>query len=171
MTVPLMILALLSFAGGFLFNVPRYLETLFPAPEATAGSALPLQAVSVIAGLIGILTAIAFYLVRPGLPESLARSLGGVYTTVYNKFFVDEIYNAAIVRPTVVGSRTVLLQGVDHALLDGMVNGAAGNIRNVGSGLKQLQSGNIRSYAAWVVVGSLAILVVLGLMTGGAVAR
>jgi NADH-quinone oxidoreductase subunit L len=171
MTLPLMILALLSFAGGFLFNVPRYLADMFPVAESTGASQMALQGISVAAGVIGILIAYAFYVVRPGLPESLARSLGGVYTVVYNKFFVDEIYDAVIVRPVVVGSETVLLQGVDRSLLDGMVNGAAANIRNVGSALKLLQSGNIRSYATWVVLGSVAILVVLGLMTSGAMVR
>ena len=171
MTLPLIILALLSLAGGFLFNVPAYLGDMFPSAETTGVSQFTLEAISVSAGLIGILIAYAFYIVRPGLPESLARSLGGVYTVVYNKFFVDEIYNAAIVRPTVVGSETVLLQGVDRSLLDGMVNGAASNLRNIGSGLKLIQSGNIRSYATWVVLGSVAILVVLGLMTGGVMMR
>ncbi len=171
MTIPLMILALLSFAGGFLFDVPTYLANMFPVAEVTGGTPWILQGLSVAAGAIGILVAYGFYIVRPGLPEALAQSLGGVYTAVYNKFFVDEIYNAAIVRPTVAGSQTVLLQGVDRTVLDGMVNGAATNIRNIGSGLKRLQSGNIRSYATWVVLGSVALLVVLGLVTGGVLPR
>jgi NADH-quinone oxidoreductase subunit L len=164
MTVPLVILALLSFAGGFLFNVPRYLEAVFSIPAAAEASWLP-QVVAVSAGVLGILGAYAFYVVRPGLPEALARSLGPVYTLVYNKFFVDEIYDAAIVRPTLVGSREVLLKGVDRVLIDGAVNGTAGQIRGVGGLLKHLQSGNIRSYATWVVVGSVFVLVILGLMT------
>ncbi len=170
MTVPLMILALLSFAGGFLFNVPHYLETMFPAIENSASS-LMLTVGSVSAGVIGILVAYAFYVVRPGLPESLARSLGGVYTVVYNKFFVDEIYDAAIVGPTLAGSRSVLLKGMDRGLIEGVVNGTGSQIRNIGGGLKQLQSGNIRSYAAWVVLGSVFVLVMLGLMTSGVVLR
>ena len=170
MTIPLAILALLSFAGGFLFNVPEYLANLFPIAEAASATSinLTLQAVSVVAGVIGILVAYAFYVVRPGLPESMARSMGGVYRLVYNKFFVDEIYDAAIVRPTLVGSRTVLLNGIDRGAIDSLVNGTADGIRNVGGGLKRLQSGNIRSYATWVVLGSVVILVVLGLMTRGA---
>jgi NADH-quinone oxidoreductase subunit L len=164
MTVPLMILALLSFAGGFLFNVPHYLEQMFAAPESS-GASVVLQIIAVAAGAAGILIAYAFYVVRPGLPESLARSLGWGYTLVYNKFFVDEIYDGVIVRPTLIASRTVLLKGVDHTLLDGLVNGTASQIRGVGSLLKHLQSGNIRSYATWVVVGSVFILVILGLMT------
>jgi NADH-quinone oxidoreductase subunit L len=171
MTIPLMILALLSITGGFLFNVPEYLGGMFPASESTGVSAFTIQALSVAAGIIGILIAYAFYVVRPGLPDALARSLGPIYTAVYNKFFVDEIYDAAIVRPTLVGSRTVLLRGVDHTLLDGIVNGTASQIRNIGSGLKQLQSGNIRSYATWVVLGSVFLLVVFGLVTAGAPPR
>ncbi len=170
MTGPLVILALLSIAGGFLFNVPRYLADMFPVAEGV-GSAVLIQSVSVAAGVIGILIAYACYVVRPGLPESIARSLGGLYTVVYNKFFVDEIYDAAIVNPTMHGSRSVLLNGVDQTFLEGIVNGTASQIRNVGSGLKLLQSGNIRSYATWVVLGSVFILVVLGLVTSGVTAR
>jgi NADH-quinone oxidoreductase subunit L len=166
MLVPLGILALLSFAGGFLFNVPHYLDAFFPVSEAS-GNSLILQVVATSVGLIGILIAAAFYVVRPGLPEAFARSMGGFYTLVYNKFFVDEIYDAAIVNPTLEGSRTVLLNGVDHGLLDRMVNGAAGAVRSIGGGLRQFQSGNIRSYATWVVLGSVFLLVVLGLMTSG----
>ncbi len=173
MTAPLAILALLSFAGGFTFNVPRYLENLFPMAEASGSASvnLTLQIVSVLAGVIGILVAYALYVVRPGLPESLARSMGGVYRLVYNKFFVDEIYNGAIVQPTLVGSRAVLLNGIDHGVIDSLVNGTADGIRNVGGGLKRLQSGNIRSYATWVVLGSVVILVVLGWISHGMISQ
>ena len=169
MTVPLVILALLSFAGGFLFNIPGYLSQMFPISE-TVNSILP-QIAAVSVGAIGILMAYAFYVVRPGMPESMARSLGGFYTSVYNKFYVDEIYDAVIVNPILTGSRSVLLKGVDRGLLDSLVNGTAVQIRNIGGVLKQLQSGNIRSYATWVVLGSVFVLVVMGLMTSGAMLR
>ena len=171
MTVPLMILGLLSFAGGFLFNVPRYLGDMFPVEESTGISGVGLQVVSVAVGLIGILIAYAFYVLRPGLPAIFARSVGGLYTVVYNKFYVDEIYDAAIVKPTLTGSRNVLLRGLDRGVIDRLVNGTAIQIRNIGSGLKLIQSGNIRSYATWVVLGSVFIIVILGLMTRGAVPR
>ncbi len=166
MGVPLVILALLSAFGGWIFDVPKYLDGFFPIAENT-GNNLMLQTAAVSMGLIGILAAYACYVVRPGMPEAFARRMGGFYTLVYNKFFVDEIYDAAIVRPTLDGSRTVLLNGVDRGLIEGMVNGAATQARNIGGGLRQFQSGNIRSYATWVVLGSVFLLVVLGLVTSG----
>ena len=166
MSVPLVILALLSALGGWIFDVPKYLDNFFPVAENT-GNSVTLQIAAVSMGLIGVLLAFAFYVLRPGLPEAFARSMGGFYTAVCNKFFVDEIYDAAIVRPTLDGSRAVLLNGVDRGLIEGMVNGAATQARNIGGGLRQFQSGNIRSYATWVVLGSVFLLVVLGLVTSG----
>jgi len=162
MTLPLVILAFLSFAGGFLFNVPRYLSQFFPVSDASGQNAL-LQVVAASVGAIGILLAVAFYLVRPGIPEGLARNFSGIYRLVYNKFYVDEIYDAAIVQPTLVGSRNVLLKGVDRGILDGLVNGTAQTIRGAGEVFRHLQSGNIRSYATWVVLGSVFLLIVVGL--------
>jgi NADH-quinone oxidoreductase subunit L len=162
MTLPLIVLAFLSFAGGFLFDVPRYLSQFFPVSDASGQNAL-LQIVAASVGAIGILLAVAFYLVRPGIPEALARNLGGTYTLVYNKFFVDEIYDAAIVQPTLVGSRTVLLKGVDRGLLDGIVSGTGETVRGAGEVFRQIQSGNIRSYATWVVLGSVFVLILVGI--------
>jgi NADH-quinone oxidoreductase subunit L len=167
MTLPLAVLALLSLGGGFL-NVPKFLEAVIPAVEE--GHEPFLMAVSIAAGLIGIGLAYAFYVAKPGLPESLAPSLGGLYTAVYNKYFVDEIYDAAVVEPLVSGSREVLWKGVDAGLIDGSVNGVGNTARNIGGLLRRLQSGNIRSYATWVVFGSVLVIVALGIaatMQGG----
>ena len=92
--------------------------------------------------------------------------MGGLYTLVYNKYFVDEIYNATVVEPMVNGSRVVLWRGVDAGLIDGIVNGVGKRSRGLGRVLRLLQSGNIRSYAAWVVLGSVAVLLAIGLAGG-----
>jgi NADH-quinone oxidoreductase subunit L len=160
MTGPLMVLALGSLFGGFI-NVPRWLEPLFPA--ANEASEPWLLYVSVAAGLIGIALAYLMYVARPGLADSLANSLGGLYRLVYNKYFVDELYDATIVHPVVEGSRTVLWKGVDAGMIDGAVNGVGKRSRNVGSALRLLQAGNIRGYAAWIVAGSVLVLLVIGL--------
>jgi NADH-quinone oxidoreductase subunit L len=68
--------------------------------------------------------------------------------------------------PVVAGSRVVLWKGVDVAVIDGVVNGIASRARGVGGVLKRLQSGNIRSYAAWVLLGSVVLLFVMGVMGG-----
>ena len=75
-------------------------------------------------------------------------------------------YDAMVVDPMIQGSRTVLWRGVDSGLIDGIVNGVGARARNVGGGLKRLQSGYIRSYAAWVVLGSLIVIVAMGMMGG-----
>jgi NADH-quinone oxidoreductase subunit L len=157
MTGPLMILAVLSLAGGFI-NVPHILEPMFA--EKAENQVLAWLSAGV--GILGILLAYVFYVARRGLPESFAKSMGGLYTLVYNKYFVDEVYDATVVEPLVEGSRTVLWRGIDAGLIDGTVNGVGTRSRGIGSILRLAQSGNIRSYAAWVVLGSIALLLAIG---------
>ena len=167
MTLPLIALALLSLGGGFL-NVPKFLEPVLPA-VAEAHEPF-LLGVSIAAGLVGIGLAYLFYVANPALPESMARSFSGLYQVIYNKYFVDEIYDAAVVRPVVAGSRDVLWKGMDAGAIDGAVNGIGRRARGIGGVLRRLQSGNIRSYAAWVVFGSVLVIVALGIaatMQGG----
>ncbi len=158
MTGPLMLLALLSLGGGFI-NVPHWLEPMFA--EKAENQTLAWLSAGV--GLIGIAIAYIFYVAKPGLADSFAKSVGGLYRLVYNKYFVDEVYDAAIVQPVVKGSRLVLWKGVDAGLIDGMVNGVGRRSRGIGGILRLLQSGNIRSYAAWIVLGSVVVLLAIGL--------
>jgi NADH-quinone oxidoreductase subunit L len=168
MTMPLAVLALLSLGGGFL-NVPRFLEPAIPAAHE-GGDDLTLMIVSAAAGFAGIGLAYLFYMARPALPNDLAERYKGLYQAVYNKYFVDEIYDAAVVQPLVSASRDVLWQGVDAGLIDGSVNGVGKGARGIGGLLKLLQSGNIRTYATWVVFGSVVLIVAMGIagsMAGG----
>jgi NADH-quinone oxidoreductase subunit L len=161
MTGPLMLLAGLSLVGGFI-NVPRWLDHMFP--EKGENEMLAWTSAGV--GMAGIAFAYLFYVARPGLADAFARAMNGLYTLVYNKYFVDEIYNAVVVAPVVKGSRIFLWRGMDAGVIDGMVNAIGARARGVGSILRLLQSGNIRSYAAWVVLGSVALLLAIGF--GGA---
>jgi NADH-quinone oxidoreductase subunit L len=76
------------------------------------------------------------------------------------------VYAAAVVEPLVEGSRTVLWRGFDAGLIDGTVNGVGRRSRGVGAILRLLQSGNIRSYAGWVVLGSIVLLIAIGFAGG-----
>jgi NADH-quinone oxidoreductase subunit L len=161
MTGPLMLLAVLSIFGGFI-NVPHWLEPMFgERPENQT-----LAWLSAGVGVLGIATAYLFYVARPGMADGFAKAMNGLYRLVYNKYFVDEIYDAAVVTPVVKGSRIFLWRGIDAGLIDGIVNGFGSRSRGVGNILKLLQSGNIRSYAAWVVLGSVLLLLAIGF--GGA---
>jgi NADH-quinone oxidoreductase subunit L len=163
MTIPLAILALLSLGGGFI-PIPSFLETIFPKLEEAHD--FTLVAISVAAGLVGIALAYVMYVAKPGMADAFAGNVGGLYKLVYNKYFVDEIYDAAIVTPVVKGSETVLWKGVDAGLIDGIVNGAGSSSRGVGSVLRLLQSGNIRSYATWVLAGCVLVIVAMGIAGG-----
>jgi NADH-quinone oxidoreductase subunit L len=169
MLAPLAILAVLSLVGGFLFNIPQFLSGVFPAREAVEDNSLML--ISVAAGAIGILLAWLIYVAKPAMADSLASGFGWIYRTLYNKYFVDEIYDAAVVNPLVGGSRTVLWKGVDAGLIDGSVNGVGTGAKDIGGVLRLLQSGNVRSYATWVLFGSVVAIVALALAgigsTGG----
>ena len=118
--------------------------------------------------LAGFLIALAWlmYVAKPGLPDTLANMFKAPYQLIYNKYFVDEIYDATVVKPVVGGSRVVLWKGVDAGLIDGIVNGVGARARDVGSVLRLLQSGNIRSYATWVLFGSVALIVAITLAGG-----
>ena len=165
MLAPLAVLAALSLAGGWLFKVPEFLSAVFPAQEVPEDAGL--MAISTAAGLIGIAVAYLMYVAKPALADSFADGFKGLYWLVYNKYFVDEIYDAAVVAPVVDGSRAVLWKGVDAGLIDGSVNGIGARCRNLGSVLRLWQSGNIRSYATWVLVGAVVMIVAIG-MAGGA---
>ncbi len=160
---PLAVLAVLSLVGGFL-NVPHWLEPMFPMKEAEVDALIRYLPFG--AGFLGIAIAYYFYVVKPELPESLATSLGGLYKLVYNKYYVDELYNAAVVRPLVGGSRAVLWRGFDAGLIDGAVNGVGARARGVGAILRLIQSGSVRGYATWVVFGSVVALIAIGLAGG-----
>ena len=161
---PLAVLAALSLGGGYI-NVPKFLDPMFPLAGESGDEWL--MYISVAAGLGGIALAFLFYVVAPAIPDSLATGLRWLYTPIYNKFFVDEFYDATVVRPVVDGSRTLLWRGVDVGVIDGAVNGAGTRSRGIGGMLKLAQSGYIRSYAAWVLAGSLLLLLVIAFSGGG----
>jgi NADH-quinone oxidoreductase subunit L len=165
MTIPLMILAIFSLVGGYI-NIPKFLSPMFPLVEEAPGTEWTVY-VSVAAGLAGIALAYLFYVVAPSLPELLAGAFRDPYRWLYNKYFVDEVYDAIVVSPTVDGSRLLLWRTMDAGGIDGLVNGTGKTARAIGAILRRLQSGSIRSYAAWVVLGSILMIVFAG-FAGGA---
>jgi len=74
---------------------------------------------------------------------------------------VDELYAAVVVGPLMWLSENVLWKIVDVEAIDGTVNGIAHGATAVGDTVRHTQSGNTRSYAVWVVIGALAVIVIL----------
>jgi NADH-quinone oxidoreductase subunit L len=161
MTGPLWILALLSAGGGYLMR--DLVHSI--GPEAAHGDHGSLEFIIVAAGLIGIAAAAFVYLFNQGLSQSISRALGPVYRLVYDKYRVDEFYDAAFVRPIQAGSSGVLWRGLDNLLIDGIVNGAGRTSSAMGGILRRLQGGNVTAYATWIVLG--AALAVIGFQLVG----
>jgi NADH-quinone oxidoreductase subunit L len=173
---PLVVLGVLSVMGGWLAaptffgGVDRFEEFLGPAlgqaraaGNAAESKSLELQLASVAAGiaLAGFFVAAWFYLRRRDTPERLAKSFSGAYTLLLNKYYVDEIYAAILVKPLVWISTRVLWNAVDEGAIDGSVNGLADGAQAVGDRVRRVESGNTRSYAAWVVVGVILFIAVV----------
>jgi NADH-quinone oxidoreductase subunit L len=183
MTVPLIFLAILSTVGGWVAAphlvggtdyFEKFLHPVFTAyaptgPETAVEAAEPggmmlLHALigwPVLIALAGLLVAWWFYIKSPQTPKKLAESLRAPYALVLHKYYVDELYNAAIIRPLLWVATNVLWHGLDETVIDGTVNGVARVARESGSELREIQSGNARSYATWVVIGAVGVTVLM----------
>src|SRR5438309_3060882 len=133
-------------------------QTQGPEPKSEASTELLFTAISVAAALLGFGLAWLFYYRNPNLPERMAASLAGLYQTVSHKYYVDELYAALFVKPLITGSTSILWQGVDHKVINDTVNNAAEGARHVSDEVRQMQSGNLRSYAGWIAAGSAAVI-------------
>jgi NADH-quinone oxidoreductase subunit L len=137
-------------------------------PAAVTGSAednasveLALAAVSTLVALLGCFVAYLFYIRKPELPGKLAKQFSALYNLVLNKYWVDEIYSAVIVRPLNSFARVVLWWGVDVIVVDGAALTASGGAKGLGGLARRLQSGNIRSYAGWLAGGAAVLLLLI----------
>jgi NADH-quinone oxidoreductase subunit L len=182
---PLVLLGVLSVVGGWVGIGNRFEHFLDPViqkvstEQATAqnGEAVTtpvsegegaaseskvleniLMGVSVLIAFAGLALAWFLYIKRPELPAQIATSLGGLYRLVLNKYWIDELYKAAIIGPLVAFSRVVLWQTIDQKVIDGSVNESAVAARDVSQIIRQQQSGLVRSYAGWIAAGAALVV-------------
>jgi NADH-quinone oxidoreductase subunit L len=147
----------------------KFLEPVFAAGAIEAASTeaaahaleTPLAVIAVLTATIGLGIAYWLYLKKPEKPTELAKSMKGPYTTLLNKYYVDELYAAVVVKPLLWLSTHVLWQTVDVQMIDGAVNGIAKGASDVGDGVRHAQSGNTRSYAVWVVIGAIIVIAII----------
>jgi NADH-quinone oxidoreductase subunit L len=163
---PLVILALLSVCGGWI-GLERFGSFLAPSVGARAaegGSAHLERILSIVAvavALEGWLIADKLYRRNPERPAQWAAALPGVYKLLINKYFVDEFYGATVVKPLLAFSRFFLGWVVDVGILGGAAWLLGGVATFAGAILQRWQSGNLRSYAAWLAAGAAAVLLFL----------
>jgi len=182
MTLPLVVLAVLSAVAGF-WGLPHYLDFAhlgnrfqeFLAPVFHRGSDLALRhaavshgsaaleallaLVSVAVAALGLLEARRLYLGKPGLAEARAKAHPVLHRRLMNKWFVDELYESLVVKP-VAGICEFCYKQVDGLVVEGMVNGTGRLCGWAGSGLRHLQTGRLAHYLTAMALG-LALLLVL----------
>jgi len=172
MTVPLVILAVLSVFGGFvgvphvLHFLPNGMELYFEGffaeiPGAGHGSAaaeIGLMLASVLLAIIGWSLARRYY--ANGLEDitALRNRLQAAYRVSLNKWYVDELYDAVIVQPGKLLSTFVLWKAIDQNVIDRLVLLPGNLARGVGSGLRLAQNGVMQSYALIFSLGAMLIL-------------
>ncbi len=177
--IPLAVLAVLSVAawllsppdiwGELLFGGMRqshslhyFLQEVAPsAPhQVTHATELGLAALATLATALGIGGASFLYYFRPDLLERLTEAMRPVYNVLWNKYWVDEMYDFMLVRPFVWISDHVLYRLVDAGLIDRIgVNGTARAVRGVANrGLKFLQTGFTQSYLVIMLIGALGVV-------------
>ena len=173
MTLPLVILAILSVIGGWV-GIPiafggsdeaeHFLEPVFASGIAGAGNhglEYTLAGISIFAAFFGAFIAYVLYYKKPGTAASYAAKFPALYRLVENKFYVDEIYHAALVTPLLMIARLILGGLIDTGLVNGSGYFAAFTTRGLGMATRRIQSGNIRSYAGWLALGAAAVLAVM----------
>ncbi len=182
MAVPLIILAVGSVLAGYVGvphalggsnHIESFLEPSFQvataeehveatyAEEAThadSGTELTLMGISTVVALLGIAIAVFFWLRRPETAAAMARRFPGLHRLLLNKYYVDEVYDAVVVQPIKYISTDGLWKGVDAGVVDGLVNGVGLSVRGGSSGLRRLQTGSVRAYAASLFLGVVLIL-------------
>ena len=158
-TVPLLVLAVLSIATGYL-GIPEFLQPAFPGSEGAGhhgAAATGIMLVATLAGVLGIAAAYVLYVKSPNLPERLMNQWHALYRGSFNKWYVDEAYDKAFVNPTFTLADR-MWKKVDVAIIDNAVNGVARGFAWWGWMARLIQTGETQNYALSMAMGAVIIL-------------
>ena len=170
MTFALLILAFLSVFAGWLC-VPHGLGSALPWHPANAleqwihpllgkwdvghGSLImefSLMTIVMVLTAISAFVAFFFYVRKPQQISRNAKKMQPLYQLLYNKYWVDELYLKTLVQPLIQFSRYLWVQ-MDVKIIDRLVHCVSNSVRDAGSGLKMIQSGNLQVYALYILIG------------------
>jgi NADH-quinone oxidoreductase subunit L len=170
-----MILAVLSIVGGYIGipailgganHIHHFLEPVFGGSLENYGIATGhyshaleygMMGISIGIAVVGIALAYIMYLKKPELPGKFVASFQGLHRAVFNKWYMDEIYDTLFVNPT-KRLGTFLWKGFDVVVVDGIVNGFGKVVNACSKGLRFTQSGFVHNYALSMVIGVLVIV-------------
>ncbi len=177
MTIPLIILAIGAISAGWV-GIPQalgggnwiahFFEPVLGHPHVTAThqEEFMVMGISIVAAIGGILIAYVFYSLKPEIPRKLAERFKGIYRILWNKYYVDELYDFIIVRPAMWIANNILIAVTDGKIIEGIVNGVPQAIRNLGERLRKLQTGNLQHYAVSIAFGLFVILTLVLIKRG-----
>jgi NADH-quinone oxidoreductase subunit L len=177
MTIPLIVLAILATIGGWV-GLPNGLlwgdafgRFLTPAVGAFRplfeANPTTLSLFASLASGLGILVAYMFYVRLPGMPAFLAWRLKAPYELLFNKYYIDELYNLVVTRPLFWISNNVLNRAIDTFVIDGAAEGAGLAVQTSGQVARRVETGNVQHYAFVYLLGALGIVAYyLFLVTG-----
>jgi NADH-quinone oxidoreductase subunit L len=177
MTIPLTILAIGAVSAGWI-GIPsalgggnwiaHFFEPVLGHPHITAThmEEYMVMGISITAAIAGILISWIFYSLKPEIPKNLAEKFKGIYTMLWNKYYVDELYDLIIVRPTRWTANTVFGAITDGKIIEGIVNGVPAVIRNLGERFRKMQTGQLQHYAISMAIGLFVILTLVLIAAG-----
>ncbi len=181
MTLPLIALAIGSATLGLLVGFPPdqgFIHSFLGPAVTVEGAAeravelstlLGLAAVSVAAGIVGIVIGVAMYVRHRPDPAAVTRAAGPIYRLLVNKYYIDELYDHRIVEA--LRAFFGVLWAFDVHVIDGLANGIGRLAAVGGGGARRLQTGVVGNYALTVVVGLLVVLVAYGGYAAGVFKR
>ncbi len=177
MTIPLIVLAILSAAGGFigipealgghnwlanfmspLYNLSRQVRPeSFGETQLTHSTEYMLMGVSVGAALVALIVAFFMYVSRKSVPAPEGERLPALQNLVYNKYYIDELYNTIIVKPLMLLGD--FLYGVfEFFVIDLIVNGVGKAVQTFSGVVRRVQTGAIGFYIFAMVIGIVVLL-------------
>jgi NADH-quinone oxidoreductase subunit L len=154
MTIPLMILAFGSVFAGYL---PFSRKVTSDSLPFDAHMHMDVASASVGIGLVGILIAFLLYRRESVVPEKISKALGGFYRTVYNKFYIDEIY-VFITKKIMFNLVSRPVAWFDRHIVDGTMNGIAWVTEKTSYLIKGLQTGQVQQYGFVFALSSVGLV-------------
>ncbi len=170
-TIPLILLAIGAVASGWV-GIPavlgggahwaHFLEPVLGHPHPPSHTTeIILMVISVAVGLIGIALAWYMYMAKPRLPQQVRESYPKLYDISLNKYWVDELYDASIVKPMLTFSKRVILQFFDLSIIEKIVNGLPAVIGRISGAMRKIQDGLVSHYLAYMGGGVIVVLILM----------
>ena len=170
MTVPLIVLAVLTVVAGLAVGIPssngtafaHFLSPVLPLEESehSAGVAFSLLVLSALVAIAGVGLAWMVYGRTPVRAASIGVARNPLHKLLIDKYYVDEIYDALIVNP-IYRVSLWLARVFDPGVIDGIVNGVADAVAGWSRGLRRVQTGFVMNYALGILLGAVAVVAYL----------